>query len=157
MRANFFGRETTNIELLDSNQLKTLTMSALVSYFVIILCGTLGAPRAIASHVLHCGPDFNNCSLQNTLMNTMQICVMHPNIEVATDEYSFLFLEMGLKQGEVRASIAITYAIFDSDNFNLYKYCKENSFSIEHELARDWQSSVGASVFPTTSTNIYDL
>ena len=71
-------------------------------------------------------------------MNTMQICVMHPNIEVATDEYSFLSLEMSLKDAEVKASIAITYAIFDSNDFNLYKYCKEHNFSIEHELERDW-------------------
>jgi hypothetical protein len=74
-----------------------LTFSALVAYFVIILCGTLGAPRSIASHTLQCGIDFNSCSLTSTLNNTMQICVMHSNIEVAKEEYSFLSLQMGLK------------------------------------------------------------
>lgn len=36
--------------------------------------------------------------------------------------------------------------MFDSDSLALYKYCKENSFSIEHESKRDWKSTIGADV-----------
>ncbi|MFO0116808.1 MAG: hypothetical protein ACK521_04075 [bacterium] len=63
-----------------------------MAYFVIILCGTLGAPRSIASHTIQCGQDFNSCSLKSTLNNSMQICVMHSNIEVGEQEFIFLSL-----------------------------------------------------------------
>jgi hypothetical protein len=52
MRLNYFGKDRINIELLDRRQLNNLTVSILVAYFIIILCGTLGAPRQVASHSL---------------------------------------------------------------------------------------------------------
>jgi hypothetical protein len=72
----------------------------------------------------------------------MQICVMHSNIEVAVGEYSFMSLAMSFPESK-EVTMPVQIAVFDSDSFDLYRYCKEQSFSIEHELMRNWTATIG--------------
>lgn len=69
------------------------------------------------------------------------------------DEYSFMSLQTGLKEKESTSSLAMTYAVFDSDSLNLYKYCKEQQFSIEHESKRNWNATIGAQVAMHSSSH----
>ena len=62
MALDFFGGKT-NLETLNRQQIYTLMFSAFFSYFIMIMCGTLGAPHLINEHILECAPEINNCTL----------------------------------------------------------------------------------------------
>ena len=66
--SGYFGGKT-NLETLNKTQIYTLTFSALVAYSVMLMCGTLGAPANVASHLLECGTAINNCTLSTSMKN----------------------------------------------------------------------------------------
>jgi hypothetical protein len=66
---DYFGHKT-QLETMSLRQLYTLLMSALVSYFVMLLCGTLGAPQHISHIVTTC----DSSSIQACLTQGIQIC-----------------------------------------------------------------------------------
>ena len=70
---DFFGG-TTNLETLNKTQIYTLVFAAFISYFIMIMCGTLGAPRFVNEHLMECAPEINNCTLAKSLRNQIQVC-----------------------------------------------------------------------------------
>ena len=71
--SGYFGGKT-NLETLHKKQIYTLLFSALISYLIMIMCGTLGAPTNVSSHLLECGTSINNCTLRTSMKNQIQIC-----------------------------------------------------------------------------------
>ena len=59
---DFFGG-SCNLETLNRTQIYTLMFSAFISYFLMIMCGTLGAPRFVNEHLMECSPEINDCTL----------------------------------------------------------------------------------------------
>ena len=59
---DFFGGKT-NLETLNRTQIYTLAFAAFFSYLIMIMCGTLGAPRFVNEHLMECSPEINNCTL----------------------------------------------------------------------------------------------
>ena len=123
---DFFGGKT-NLETLNKTQIYTLMFSAFISYFIMILCGTLGAPRFVNEHVMECAPEINNCTLAQSLRNQIQICQSSADLQASeyqTDSQtdsevvnlSFLFkLDDSKVMGE-RAFLNTTVAIYDSQD-----------------------------------------
>jgi hypothetical protein len=50
----YFGDLKTNLESLNHTQLNTLVFSFFLSYLVMIMCGTLGAPQTISINEFEC-------------------------------------------------------------------------------------------------------
>lgn len=68
MAMNFFGGKT-NLETLNRMQILTLLFSTFISYLMMIMSGTLGAPSFVIKHLMECSPTINNCSLTRSLRN----------------------------------------------------------------------------------------
>ena len=66
MAMDFFGGKT-NLETLNRTQIYTLMFSAFISYFLMIMCGTLGAPLYVNEHLMECSQEINNCTLTTSL------------------------------------------------------------------------------------------
>lgn len=67
---DFFGKTKTQLESLKEGQIYTLFFSALSAYFVMLVCGTLGAPTDIADIVTKCAHE----NIESCLLNGIQIC-----------------------------------------------------------------------------------
>lgn len=65
---DYFGSSKTQLENLNPRQIKNLVFSAFVSYFVMLLCGTLGAPQQVAHIITSCADPYS-CLTQG-----IQIC-----------------------------------------------------------------------------------
>ena len=65
---NFIGGKT-NLETLNRTQMYTLIFSGFLAYLVMIMCGTLGAPKFVNEHLMECASQINNCTLATSLKN----------------------------------------------------------------------------------------
>ena len=100
--------------------------SAFISYLIMIMCGTLGAPRFVNEHVMECAPEINNCTLAQSLRNQIQICQSSTDLQASEyqaddsqneDEVvnlSFLFRLEKSKVTSERAFLNTTVVIYDS-------------------------------------------
>jgi len=128
MAMDFFGGKT-NLETLNRKQILTLLFSAFVSYFVMIMCGTLGAPSFVNKHLMECSPSINNCTLTLSLRNQIQVCQSTADFETANSKdqeinLSFLFgLKDSAKDVGGKAFLNATVAIYDSMDRALMDFC----------------------------------
>ena len=67
-KLDFYGSKT-QLETLNNRQIFTLVFSTFVSYFVMLMCGTLGAPSHVTHIVTTCENNVTQC-----LAYGMQIC-----------------------------------------------------------------------------------
>lgn len=135
---NYFGGKI-NVETLDQKQKYTILFSFLVCYLVLVMCGTLGAPDSISSHLLECAESINECSLAETLSNQVQIC-QHANeaglggggLKTTPTQLSVL---LGLKSHTVEKFDKIlmnsSVAVYESDSQQLFDYCTNEHITIE--------------------------
>lgn len=135
MAMEFFGGKT-NLETLNKMQILTLLFSAFVSYLIMIMCGTLGAPSFVIKHLMECSPTINNCTLTQSLGNQIQIC---QNSDDGTannkDQEVYLSFLFGLEEIKSnvgrKAFLNATVAIYDSTDSGLMDLCTTQLISIE--------------------------
>ena len=132
---SYFGGKT-NLETLNKTQIYTLMFAAFVSYLVMIMCGTLGAPTNVASHLLECGAAINNCTLKTSMKNQIQICQSASDVEFHNKNelvhLSFHF-ELDPAKFQKHAYLNTSMVIFDSTEQALLDYCETDWFQIGKE------------------------
>lgn len=135
MAKEFFGGKT-NLETLNHTQILTLVFAGFTSYFLMIMCGTLGAPSFVNQHLLECAPEINNCTLTESLQNQIQICQSSSDFKTTNSKdqdvnLSFLFrLEEDPIREDRNAFLNATIAIYDSMDRDLMEFCTNEQIQI---------------------------